>query len=300
MLPTRTKTSLQIVLQNGHGRVMISPAAGASLRSMLVQTPRGPFELLVGGEGPHEPDRLPSGTGSFLMAPWPNRVRNGRITADGKAYSVPVNSGVHAIHGTIRRRTFEVASIEKSRCRLVSALGPEWPFPGKVVYEVSLDGPSLLQRMEVHADEQKFPVGVGWHPWFKRRIGGGDAVVSAPVEAVWVLDQDMTPSGHTVSPSGPTALNSGITPSAGSLDHCFRITPGRPTTLRWPSLELRLDSSPEVTHLQVYTPDGALCVEPQTCCIDAFRLASAGILQTGAAQASPGSPFIAWTRWSWS
>src|SRR3970040_747675 len=103
MLPTRTKTNLQIVLQNDHGRATISPAAGASLRSLLAVTPRGRFELLVGGEGPHEPDRLPSGTGSFLMAPWPNRIRNGRIGVNGKAFSVPVNSGIHAIHGTVRR-----------------------------------------------------------------------------------------------------------------------------------------------------------------------------------------------------
>jgi galactose mutarotase-like enzyme len=291
---------MQIVLQNERGRAVISPAAGASLRSLLTMTARGRFELLVGGEGPHEPDQLPSGTGSFLMAPWPNRIRNGRITADGRAFSVPVNSGVHAIHGTVRRRAFEVVHADKHQCRLSCGLGPDWPFPGHVVYEASLEGASLLQRIEVHAEVQRFPVGVGWHPWFKRRIGGGDAIVDAPVEAVWVLDRDMTPSGETVAPSGPTALRGGITPAPGSLDDCFRLVPGLPAVLKWPSLELRIESSPEVTHLQVYTPEGALCVEPQTCCIDAFRLAATGVAGTGLAYAEPGWPFAAWTRWSWS
>jgi galactose mutarotase-like enzyme len=234
------------------------------------------------------------------MAPWPNRIRNGRITVDGKAYSVPVTSGVHAIHGTVRKRPFDVVRLDRTRCSLACALGPDWPFAGRVVYEAALEGPALFQRLEVHAEAVRFPAGVGWHPWFKRRIGDGDAVVNAPVEAVWVLDRDMTPTGQTIAPSGPTALTAGITPTPGSLDDCFRVAPGRPVAVRWPPVTLTLESSPEVTHLQVYAPEGALCIEPQTCCIDAFRLAAAGVAGTGTSCAEPSRPFSAWTRWSWS
>jgi aldose 1-epimerase len=295
-----TRPTPQIVLQNDHGRVTISPAAGASLRSLVVSTASGRFELLVGGDGPHDPGTLPSGTGSFLMVPWPNRIRNGRIMVDGRAYSVPVTSGVHAIHGTVRKRPFDVVRADGSRCALSCALGPDWPFPGRVVYEAALEGPALFQRLEVQSEGGRFPVGVGWHPWFRRRVGDGDAVISAPVEAVWVVDRDMTPTGETVAPSGPAALATGITPTPGSLDDCFRIAAGRPVVVRWPPVTLTLDSSAEVTHVQVYTPEGALCIEPQTCCIDAFRLAAAGVVGTGAAWAEPSRPFAAWTRWSWS
>ncbi|MBI4220700.1 MAG: hypothetical protein HY682_11180 [Chloroflexi bacterium] len=301
MLPNRTRANQQIVLQNEHGRALFSPAAGASLRSLVVRSSRGPCELLLGGEGPHRPDELPRGTGSFIMAPWPNRIRNGRIAVDGRAYSVPITSGIHAVHGTVRRRPFEIVHHTRNSARFATSLGSDWPFPGSVIYEATLDGPSLLQRLEIHSQSQRFPAGFGWHPWFKRRIGDGDAAIRAEVDAVWVVDQDMTPTGQTVAPCGPTALNAGIVPSSGSLDHCFRLAsdPG-PVVLQWPAVALRIESSTAMTHLQVYTPDGALCVEPQTCCVDAFRLASAGVPGTGVAYVEPGAPLTGWTRWTWS
>lgn len=299
MLTTRTKIPSQIVLQNDHARVGLSPLAGAGLRSLAIKVRRATLELLAGGEGPHDPALLPPGTGSFLMVPWPNRIRNGRVTCDGQSYSLPITSGIHATHGTVRRKPFEPVRYDRSSAVLKGDLGPEWPFGGFVVYEVRLDGASLFQRLTVHAAERRFPVGVGWHPWFKRNLGQGDVLVSAPVEAVWVLDAEMTPTGETLPPSGPTLLNGKESPTPGSLDNCLRVSAGQPVTLKWPEAAVRIDSSPEVGHIQVYNPGAAICIEPQTCCIDAFRLSAAGIPGTGAAHAEPGKPFTASTRWTW-
>jgi len=299
MLTTRPRQAPQIFLQNEHAKVGVSPLAGAGLRSLAIKSRRGAIELLAGGEGPHDPAVLPPGTGSFLMVPWPNRIRNGRVSCDGRSYSLPITSGIHAIHGTVRRKPFELIQSDRTSAVLKGELGPEWPFGGHVVYEVRLDGASLFQRLVVHAAERRFPVGVGWHPWFKRNLGQGDVKVTAPVEAVWVLDADMTPTGETLPPSGPMLLNGKASLTPGILDNCLRVSPGQPVILAWPEAVLRIDSSPEVGHIQVYNPGAAICIEPQTCCIDAFRLAGAGITGTGAAFAEPGKPFNASTRWSW-
>lgn len=300
MLTTRTKQPAHIVLQNEHARLGLSPQAGASLRSLVIKARRVSLELLAGGEGPHDPAVVPPGTGSFLMVPWPNRIRNGRVSCDGQSYSLPITSGIHATHGTVRRKPFDLGRSDRISAVLKCELGPEWPFGGHVVYEVGLEGPCLTQRLTVHAADRKFPVGVGWHPWFRRNLGQGDILVQAPVEAVWVLDADLTPTGETLPPSGPTALNGKTSPAPGSLDNCLRVTPGQPIVLTWPEAAVRIESSPEVGHIQVYNPGAAICVEPQTCCIDAFRLAAAGFGGTGTAYAEPGKPFTASTTWTWS
>ena len=49
-------TPTQIVIANDFGRAIFSPYAGASLRSLNVISKTGyAYELLTGGEGPHDP-----------------------------------------------------------------------------------------------------------------------------------------------------------------------------------------------------------------------------------------------------
>ena len=294
----------KVTLQNDHGRAVLSPLAGASLRSLRVRSSGSEtHELLVGGEGPHDPLRLPSGTGSFIMAPWPNRIRDGELHATGALYRLPVNMGRFAIHGTVRDRAWQVLSASSTTVRLAVELGDPWPFGGLVLYEASLEGPSFWQSLTIQATEggQPFPAGLGWHPWFRRNLGTGDVRIHVPgQEIVWELDHEMCATGRQLKPQGPTDLRWGLVPEVGSLDHCLRIEPGTPAQLEWPgALTLEIRSSPEVSHLQVYTPEDAVCVEPQSCTVDAFRLAALGIEGTGAAEAAPGRPFTGWTRWSW-
>jgi galactose mutarotase-like enzyme len=58
---------------------------------------------------------------------------------------------------------------------------------------------------------------------------------------------------------------------------------------------LWIESSQKVTHTVVYTPEHAVCVEPQTCATDAFNLPVAAGVQI----VEPGRPLVATTRWRW-
>jgi galactose mutarotase-like enzyme len=60
-----------------------------------------------------------------------------------------------------------------------------------------------------------------------------------------------------------------------------------------------MEHSPNVTHAVVYTPARAVCIEPQTCAIDAFNLEAQGIEGAGAIVVEPGRPLIASTTWRW-
>lgn len=290
----------EVILENEFGRAVYTPLAGASLRSLAVQTGGEEIELLTGGAGPFDPRELPPGMGCFIMAPWPNRIRDGVFDHEGRKYFLPVNSPPHAIHGTVAKNPFHVDSSSAATARFSTGLGADWPFEGTLTLEVALDGASLVQTMEIVAADESFPAGFGWHPWFQRDLGSENATVQAQVEARWILDHNMTPTGQTVEPTGVLDLTSPFTPEVGSLDDCFRILSESETLLTWPELELSITSSPELSHLQVYTPAESICIEPQTCAVNAFQLAARGIAGTGIAIVEPGKPLRASTRWAWS
>ena len=294
----------EVVLENERGRAVISPRAGAGMRSLRVRASGGKWsELLTGGEGRHDPTVLPQGTGSFIMAPWPNRIRDGVLHANGAEYQLPKNLPPHAIHGTVRDREWRVVASTASSARLATSLSDPWPFRGSVTYEVSLDGPSLRQSLTVEADEgeQPFPAGFGWHPWFRQDIGTGSPQVEVPGQkTAWEFDEDFSATGRQLEPQQVLDLRSGLVVQPGEINQCMRIDPGSPAVIEWPdAIRLEIRSSPEVAHLIVYATEESICVEPQSCTINAFRLADEGIGDTGTVEVQPGRPLSGWTRWSW-
>lgn len=135
-----------IILENEYGRVVISPFAGASLRSLQVVSGGNQFELISGGDGDYNPRHVESGTGSFIMAPWPNRITDGKLYMNGEVvHTLLIGSDRHAQHGTVRRREWSVQSYSETSAQFAVELLPPWPFPGHLEYEVKLEGSSLVQ-----------------------------------------------------------------------------------------------------------------------------------------------------------
>ena len=229
--------------------------------------------------------------GSFPMAPFAGRVRDGRFSFRGAQYMLPMHLPPHAIHGTVLDRSWHRLD-ERS---IGTELGPDWPFAGRAVQAFDLRDGRFDFRLEVHADEP-MPASIGWHPWFRRRptaVDGelaaghdaaGDGASSPPVE----LDLDAG-SMYVRDAAGITTLDR-VTPEPGPWDDCFTDL-RRPPALRWPGfLELTIDS--DCTDWVVYTvPTEALCVEPQTAPPDALNLEPTVV--------EPGRPLIAEMTWTW-
>jgi len=294
----------EVVLENERGRAVILPRAGAGMRSLRVRASGGEWsELLTAVDGRPDPTVLPQGTGSFIMAPWPNRIRDGVLHANGAELQLPKNLDPHAIHGTVRDREWRVVASTTSSATLDASLTSPWPSRGTVTYEVSLDGPSLRQSLTVEAaeGEQPFPAGFGWHPWFRQDIGTGPPQVRVPGQkTAWELEEDFSATGRQLEPEQSVDLRSGLVAEPGEINQCMRIDPGSPAAIEWPdAIRLEIRSSPEVAHLIVYATEESVCVEPETCTINAFRLAAEGIGDTGTVEVRPGQPLSGWTRWSW-
>lgn len=264
-------------------RVDIDLAAGARIGQITVVDHTASVELLT-SDAAHDP--FSTGWGSFPMAPWAGRVRNGRFRffdrdvglelnhADGTEtgggpiqppLAAPIGpiSGNdvrrHAIHGTTFARRWDVVSATADRlevtCRLDGALG--WDHPGIARQVIALSPRRLDLALSVEADDGAiFPAAVGWHPWFTKP----DRLVFDPI-AMFELDDVGLPTGRLVAPTQPP------------WDDCF---------VNRAPVELHYDrrlaaivsvSSSDCDHWVLYDkPEHATCVEPQSGPPDALNV----------------------------
>lgn len=291
-----------VAISNEHASAVLSPSAGAALRSLRVNVRDSEYELLCGGvASAFDPLTLPHGTGSFIMAPWPNRIPGGALATPAGEHILESDGELHTIHGLVRDLEWEVTQQEADSVRMEVGLPDPWPDHGRVIYEARLHGQSLVQALSVESKGQELPAGVGWHPWFRSALGTEQVSISLDAIEAWELDDQMTPSGATFRPPLLEALQDGTRLHPGSTDDCLRISPGTQATLTWPELTLGIVGSESINHMMIYTPpDGsALCVEPQTACVNAFQLHARGIENTGTQFIAPGMPLSASTTWSW-
>lgn len=292
-----------IEIGNEFGSAVVSSHAGATLRSLKAKVHGTTYELLSGGLNTSLDDaETPSGVGSFIMAPWVNRIHRGKLVTEHGEFELPVDSGAHAIHGTVRHREWDLVSQDDTSAEFRIALEDPWPFQGKVVYRIALEEASIQQMLEVHAaeGERSFPSGVGWHPWFRRSLGSDELTVQADAVAQWELGAEVVPSGVVEETDVSRKLKAGSGFEVGEVDGCFQLGNDRTASLRWPELTLRMTSSPEVSQVMVYSPAHSVCVEPQTTTVNAFQLAARGVEGTGTRVVTPENPLVATTTWAWS
>ncbi|MEX1169699.1 MAG: aldose 1-epimerase [Chloroflexota bacterium] len=254
--------------------VVVDLVSGGRLASFVVD---GHELLLTEGPGP-------MGWGSFPMAPYAGRIRDGQFEFRGRRHELPIAMPPHAIHGTVFDRPWRAVDGRT----ITIDLGPSWPFAGRAVQRFELTAGRFTSRLEVRADEP-MPASIGWHPWFRRRprpVAGAPS--RTPIEPVeLVLD-----AGAMLrrDPAGITTTELVSPPPPGPWDDCFTDL-GRPPMLRWPGfLELTIES--DCSTWVVYTmPADALCVEPQTAPPDALNARPAII--------EPGRPLTAEMTWTW-
>ena len=283
-------------LARGRTRATLLPGAGGRLHALDILLERW-TPLLVAPAAAADAPRAPTQSGSFAMAPWPNRIAGARFAFGGRTHALEANHGAHAIHGLGAFRPWSVESSSAEACALWCSLEGAWPFGGRLVQRIAVHDDGIEQTVEVHAGREPFPAGAGWHPWFRRDVRpGAEPHVRIDADETYEL-RDMIPTGALRRVTGDTDLRDGPALGARRLDECYRAVRG-PLTVRWGDVELRMQSSPNVTHAVAYTPEHAFCVEPQTCAIDAFNLAARGV-DAGVIVVEPGRPLIASTAWRW-
>ena len=280
MAATRPPSGHQHVIVHGSARAEITQA-GATLRRYTV----GRHDVI---DGFGRDERATDGRGQIL-APWPNRITDGRYSYRGQTCQAPLNEPDRhdAIHGLARWLDWhEIARSDDSTtlaCTIRPQPGYEWQLELQVAYTLGADGLAVtLQARNVDTDTA--PFGAGFHPYL--RVGAD------PVDG---LDLHLPARAH-LDPETATMV-----PVAGSawdftdarridsvqLDTAYgELVRGEdgmaqarlsdPGTGR--SVELWVDEG--YHYLMAYTADQvgrpdrrrrAVAVEPMTCPPEAFR-----------------------------
>lgn len=260
----------QMRLSAGDVTATFDPADGGRLTSFTI----GDREILV------QSGRDIFHWGSFVIAPWVGRLRDGKLSSGEAEYDFPLNSGPHAVHGTVTSKPWTVTGDGAMEIEFEKP----WPWRGRVVQQATLSEDSFTCTIELHADEA-MPAAVGWHPWFRRTLVGPDGGASSDIEL------DARP-GKMYANDG-TGLPSGelIDPIDRPWDYCF-IDLARPPVVRWPgTLELTVRS--DCSHWVLYDQEeSGICIEPWTAPPNSLNMPNPTIV-------TPGHPLVTTMTWAW-
>ena len=117
---------------------------------------------------------------------------------------------------------------------------------------------------------------------------------------MWDLDDKGIPTGALIENNEILEkLRKGLTPQIDELNKCcLKVNPEEHISYKWPELELLIESSEDLGHIMLYSPEKSVCVEPQTTTVNAFQLENDGLNGTGVKYLKKGESFSVSTKWS--
>ena len=231
-----------------------------------------------------------SGRGQVL-APWPNRIENGSYEFDGKRMQLPLTEPElgNAIHGLVRRETWNVVEQTTDRVVLDYVLEPQPGYPFALAlgieYLISDSGLTVTTTAR-NLGAEPCPYGSGQHPYLTLGTPTVDSLrLQVPGKTVLLSDERGLPVstesvdgtvfdfriGRTI---GSTVLDNAYTGLARDADGRARVLLDDPDG--GSGLTLWVDEG--YPYLMVFTGDSlpdiarrSIAVEPMTCPPNAFR-----------------------------
>jgi aldose 1-epimerase len=255
-------------------------------------------------------DEMSSAGRGQILAPWPNRLADGRYSWDGHEAQAAIDEPErgNAIHGLVRWIPWEVVSGDGAAvelgCVLHSQPGYPWRLALRVAYEVGSDGLSVTLTAEDRSDGPA-PFGVGFHPYVTVGTPIDRTSLTIPARRRLLTDDRGLPT--TDEPVSGTGFDftDGRRIGTTRLDTAFfgltRGEDGRATAmLEDPEAGKRVTvwAGPGFDYLMVYTGDTlepvarrrhGVAIEPMTCPPNALATG------TDVIRLDPGAP---WTG-SW-
>ena len=258
---------------------------GAALRTFTV----GGRDVIDGFEAD---ETSPDGRGQVL-APWPNRLEDGRYEYGGRRCQAALDEpGRHdAIHGLVRWLQWSTVAYDLTSVHLACALaaqpGYPWHLDLAITYALAAGGLSVTVVV-TNRDSERAPFGAGFHPYLTLAVDPVDGLLLA-VPATTTRQASPAGGKQTVAAVDGTPYDFRQARRIGSaeLDTCFgNLVRRNDGTAVARLLTLDGTSSVEVwvddafPYLMVYTGDdveqagrrrSAVAIEPMTCPPNALR-----------------------------
>ena len=283
----------QVELAYGEQRAVVV-GVGGGLRTYSV----GGRPVLDG----YGDDEICTSSRGQLLAPWPNRIEDGRYEFNGRAHQLALDEPErrNAIHGLVRWSEWSVAEREADRVALAHVLYPQpgYPFSLELRVEYSLSKEGLAVRTEaMNLGPFPAPYGVGSHPYLAvERDVVDDVELRVPAATVLQADERGLPIGRATVADASLDFREPRPIGSVRLDHCFTDLARDDDGLAYVRLgatTLWVDEN--YPYLMVFTGDSlpdverrSLAVEPMTCAPNAFR-SGEGLIRLDPGQAHDSS-----------
>lgn len=269
-------TGTQVYLQLGDVSAQIAQV-GASLRSLRI----GSVDLIA----PYPLDLPTPSCSGVVLAPWPNRVRDGLWNDDGTERQLAITEPkfTNASHGLLRFTAYDIID-SASATTLSATIFPQTGYPylveTSVTYVLRADGIDVTHAL-TNRSATAAPVALGTHPFVTiGDVDPHDLVLTVPAQTAITTDDRMLPTGTEPADAalrdgvrlGDVNLDTGFTDldrdADGLIRHSLTAPDGRRLTL-W--------QGEGFDFVQVYTTDKypgqslAVAIEPMTAPADALN-----------------------------
>ncbi|RJP70973.1 MAG: hypothetical protein C4539_05500 [Ignavibacteriales bacterium] len=178
---------------------------GATLINFFVSLKGKSINILDGYLTPEELEEQ-AGARSCIMAPYSNRIKDGRFTWQDETLQLvnAVNPNKDVIHGFARVINFDVKNVsaddEKAELVLFTDKIRNGSFPG-YPFNINLTVRFTLMERNLdcvitaeNIDSVPVPFGCGWHPYFKLGEDGIDSLyLEVPANKIILLDDKYVP-----------------------------------------------------------------------------------------------------------
>ena len=237
-------------------------------------------------------DAEPGMCAGWILVPWPNRIRDGKWTYEGRQLQFEITEPKlnNALHGLLFALSHEVVTRSADSITLRARIEPSEPYPFSLTvdttYTVSTEGLAVEHTLS-NTGETDAPAAIGSHPYF--RIGDvpiDDLVVRLRAASRVVVDDRLNPIGAAAVAGTPFDLNHGARVADLSLDTAYFDLEAdddgyhRHTIAAPDGRYIEVWSDESFSQAQVFTthifptatgPGRALALEPTTAAPDAFN-----------------------------
>ncbi|MEV0329638.1 aldose 1-epimerase family protein [Micromonospora echinospora] len=237
-------------------------------------------------------DEICPGSAGQVLAPWPNRIRDGAYTFDGRSYALPLTEPSRhvAIHGLVNWVPWRLVEQAEDAVTVGYDLPPlpayPWALRLRTRWSVGTEG-LRAEHVVTNLATEPAPFGLAVHPYLRLPgVAVDDLLMRVPGRNRLVVDGRLLPVG--AAPVAGTKYDWTVPRPIGDavLDTTFGAVVrdadgGSTVTLAAPdgSDAVRLWAGAEFGWWQVFTGDAlsgerhrrSVAVEPMTCPPDAFR-----------------------------
>lgn len=276
-----------VMIKAGGMEAKISPEGG-SILSLHFKKGDKNIDLLKSSDG-----KTPA---MFPMIPYANRIRGGAFVYFGIKRSLPQTDKKvpDPIHGDGWMTKWEVS--EQTEKSVTLSYNHEkgkggFPLPYAAEQTFSIHDKKLSIKLKAtNTGDLPMPVGLGFHPYFKRT---SDVKLQFRNRTVWA-NEALPPRNRPYKTPAEWSFEEKKALGKLNCDLCFGNYDGT-AVIEYPSegFAVRMETKPETNHIMLFAPSGSdyFCLEPATQTTDAFNLASQGVIGTGIQTLEPGEHF---------